>query len=49
MPQAAVAEGMALLVAERYPAMADDLVAVAVAGSILIPTVGPFLTRRSLG
>ena len=49
MPQAGVAMGMALLVAERYPAMAGDLLAVAVAGTIIFETIGPILTRRSLG
>ena len=41
--------GMALLVAERYPAIAGDLLAVAVAGTIIFETIGPILTRRSLG
>jgi Kef-type K+ transport system membrane component KefB len=49
MPQAGVAMGMALLVAERYPAMAGDLIAVAVAGTIVFETLGPIVTRRSLG
>jgi Kef-type K+ transport system membrane component KefB len=49
MPQAGVAMGMALLVAERYPAVAGDLVAVAVAATIIFETLGPVLTRRSLG
>ncbi len=49
MPQAGVAMGMALLAAERYPEAAGELVAVAVAGTIVFETIGPVLTRRSLG
>jgi Kef-type K+ transport system membrane component KefB len=48
MPQAGVAMGMALLVAERYPGTADELIAVAVAATIVFETLGPVLTRLSL-
>lgn len=48
LPQAGVAMGMALLAAERHPAAAADLVAVAVAATIVFEIVGPLLTRREL-
>ena len=43
LPQAGVAMGMALLAAERYPAAAADLLAVAVAATIFFEIVGPVL------
>jgi len=49
LPQAGVAMGMALLAAERYPAAAADLLAVAVAATIFFEIAGPLLTRRQLG
>jgi Kef-type K+ transport system membrane component KefB len=48
MPQAGVAMGMALLVAERYPGTGGELIAVAVAATVVFETLGPVLTRRSL-
>jgi len=48
MPQAGVAMGMALLVAERYPALEGQLIAVAVAGTIVFEMLGPILTRWAL-
>ena len=48
MPQAGVAMGMALLAAERYPAQAGELIAVAVAGTIFFEIFGPILTRHLL-
>lgn len=48
MPQAGIAMGMALLAAERYPAVAADLIAVAVAGTIVFEIFGPILTRHLL-
>lgn len=48
LPQAGVAMGMALLVAERFPEIATDLIAVAVAGTIVFEIVGPLMTRRTL-
>ena len=48
MPQAGVAMGMALLAAERFPAVAADLIAVAVAATIVFEILGPILTRQLL-
>lgn len=47
-PQAGVAMGMALLVAERYPASAPLLVSVAVVSTAFFELIGPFLVKRVL-
>ncbi len=47
-PQAGVALGMALLVAERHPQAAVTLVPAAVAGTVLFEVFGPLLTARIL-
>ncbi len=47
-PQAGVAMGMALLVAERYPASAPLLVSVAVVSTAFFELIGPLLARRVL-
>jgi len=48
MPQAGVAIGMALVASERFPTMAEDLLAVAVASTIAFEIIGPFLTQIAL-
>ncbi|MCY0096674.1 cation:proton antiporter [Hoeflea ulvae] len=48
MPQAGVAIGMALVASERFPAMGEDLLAVAVASTIAFELVGPFLTQIAI-
>jgi hypothetical protein len=48
MPQAGVAMGMALLAAERHPDVAGQLIAVAVAATVVFEIFGPVLTRRLL-
>ncbi len=47
-PQAGVAMGMALLVAERYPASAPLLVSVAVVSTAFFELIGPLLVKRVL-
>lgn len=48
MPQAGVAIGMALVAAERFPDLADQMLAVAVASTIAFELVGPFFTQYAL-
>jgi Kef-type K+ transport system membrane component KefB len=48
MPQAGVAIGMALLAAERHPDVAGQLIAVAVAATVVFEILGPILTRQLL-
>ncbi len=48
MPQAGVAIGMALVASERFPEISEDLLAVAVASTIVFEIVGPFLTQIAL-
>ena len=48
MPQAGSPWGWTLLAAERYPAQAGELIAVAVAGTIFFEIFGPILTRHLL-
>ncbi|MFY0989861.1 cation:proton antiporter [Halomonas sp. C05BenzN] len=47
-PQAGVAMGMALLVAERYPAHGAVLLSAVVASTLVFEMVGPLLVRRVL-
>lgn len=48
LPQAGVALGMALVAAQRFPELADTLLAIAIGASVLFELVGPILTRFSL-
>ena len=48
MPQAGVAIGMALVAAERLPAHAQTLLAIAVASTVLFELAGPLATRAAL-
>ena len=48
LPQAGVAIGLSLLAADRFPDVADEIIAVVVAGTVVFELVGPILTRRAL-
>jgi Kef-type K+ transport system membrane component KefB len=48
MPQAGVALGMALVAAERFPELRQDLLPVVIATVVLFELIGPILTRRAL-
>jgi Kef-type K+ transport system membrane component KefB len=48
LPQAGVAMGMALLASQRFPELADDLLTVAIASTIVLELTAPILTRRVL-
>lgn len=48
MPQAGVAVGMALLATQRFPDVAQVVLTVAVASTVILETVGPVFSRRAL-
>ena len=48
MPQAGVAIGMALVAAERFPAYGEQILALAIASTILFEVIGPFMTQVAL-
>lgn len=48
MPQAGVAIGMALVAAERFPAYADQILALTIASTIIFEIAGPLLTQFAL-
>jgi Kef-type K+ transport system membrane component KefB len=48
LPQAGVAIGLSLLAAERFPEIADDVVAVVIAATVVFELTGPIMTRRAL-
>jgi Kef-type K+ transport system membrane component KefB len=48
LPQAGVALGMALVVAQRFPELGRAIVPAVVATTVLFELVGPILTRRAL-
>lgn len=48
MPQAGVAIGMALVAAERFPSYADQILALAIASTVIFEVAGPFLTQIAL-
>jgi Kef-type K+ transport system membrane component KefB len=48
LPQAGVAIGLSLLAADRFPDVADDLLAVVITATVLFELVGPILTRLAL-
>ena len=48
LPQAGVAIGIALIGSQAFPIYADQLLATAIAGTILFELVGPPLTRQSV-
>ena len=45
LPQAGVALGLALLVADRFPDLAPQILPIVVAGTILFELAGPLTTR----
>ena len=48
MPQAGVAIGMALVAAERFPAYGEQILALAIASTIVFEVIGPILTQIAL-
>jgi len=48
MPQAGVALGMTLVAAQHFPALADTILTVVIASTVLFEVVGPLLTRIAL-
>ena len=48
MPQAGVAIGMALVAAERFPALADEVIALAISTTIVFEIIGPLATQLAL-
>ncbi|MDX1430946.1 MAG: cation:proton antiporter [Gammaproteobacteria bacterium] len=48
MPQAGVALGMALVAAQRVPALGDSIVPLVVAATVIFEVAGPVLTRLAL-
>ena len=48
MPQAGVAIGMALVAAERFPTLADQILALTIASTIIFEIAGPLLTQFAL-
>lgn len=48
MPQAGVAIGMALVAAERFPRYSEQILALAIASTIVFEIAGPFLTQIAL-
>ncbi len=47
-PQAGVAIGMALVASDRFPAHAEQILAVTIASTIAFEIIGPFLTQLAL-
>ena len=48
LPQAGVAIGLSLLAAERFPAIAEDLLAVVIAATVVFELVGPIAAKAAL-
>ncbi len=48
MPQAGVAIGMALVVAERFPAFGQQILTITVASTVIFELLGPVLTQYAL-
>lgn len=48
MPQAGIALGMALIVAQQFPSLKDTVLPVVIGSTVLFQVVGPFLTRMAL-
>lgn len=48
LPQAGVAIGMALLAAQRFPDLAQIVLTIVVASTIILETVGPVFTRQAI-
>ena len=48
LPQAGVALGLTLLAADRFPAIADEIVPVVIVATVVFELVGPLLTGHAL-
>ena len=48
MPQAGVALGMALLAAQRFPELADQIMPIVIASTVIFELFGPVATRTAL-
>jgi Kef-type K+ transport system membrane component KefB len=48
MPQAGVALGMALIATQHFPELADTILTVVIASTVLFEVIGPLLTRIAL-
>lgn len=48
MPQAGVALGMALLAAQRFPELADQILPIVIASTVIFELFGPIATRTAL-
>ena len=48
LPKAGVAMGMALLASQRFPELADDLLTIVIASTIVLEITTPIVTRRIL-
>ena len=48
LPQAGVAIGMALLVAERFPGQRDTILTIVIGATVVFELLGPIFTRLSL-
>jgi Kef-type K+ transport system membrane component KefB len=48
LPQAGVAIGLSLLAAERFPEIADDLLAVVLSATVIFELTGPLITKAAL-
>jgi Kef-type K+ transport system membrane component KefB len=48
LPQAGVAMGMALIASDRFPAVSEILIPIAVGGTVVFEITGPILTRLAL-
>jgi len=48
MPQAGVALGMALVVTQRFPDLAEIILPIVIGATVLFELIGPVLTRRAL-
>lgn len=48
LPQAGVAIGLSLLAAERFPDIAEDLIAVVIVATVVFELVGPIMTKAAL-
>ena len=48
LPQAGVALGMALVASQRFPELADEILAIAIGATVFFELIGPVLTRMAL-
>ena len=48
LPQAGVAIGLTLLAAERFPNLAEDLLAIVIAATVVFELTGPIMAKAAL-